>query len=211
MTILALEFSSEQRSVALARDGRVMSDAIESGGVRMTNAFGLIRRVLEEAKISRHEVEVIAVGLGPGSYTGIRAAIAVAQGWQLAREVKLLGVSSVEAMAVQAQAKGIFGRVNIVVDAQRGEFYLARWDISSGKREELSALRIASAAEVAGLSNGPADASCIGPAAGISLYPEAPTLALLATGRTDFISGDRMEPVYLRQTSFVKASAGRVI
>jgi len=65
---------------------------------------------------------VIAVGLGPGSYTGVRAAIALAQGWQLAREIKLLGVSSVEAIAVQAQAEKIFGRVNVVMDAQRNEF-----------------------------------------------------------------------------------------
>ena len=47
----------------------------------------------------REAIEAIAVGLGPGSYTGIRAAIALAQGWQLAREVKTLGVSSVAAMA----------------------------------------------------------------------------------------------------------------
>ncbi len=209
MTILALEFSSDQRSVALARDGQVLASAMESGGVRMTNAFGLIGNVLAEAKISRRDVQVIAVGLGPGSYTGIRAAIAVAQGWQLAREVKLLGLSSAEAMAAQAQARGIFGQVNVVVDAQRGEFYLAKWDISSGKREELSALRIASAAEVAGLDQ--KGELCVGPAAKITLHPEAATLTMLADGRTDFISGDRMEPVYLRQTSFVKASAGRMV
>ena len=75
---------------------------------------------------------MIAVGLGPGSYTGIRAAIAMAQGWQLARGVKLLGVSSAEALAAQAQAENIFGRVNLVIDAQRGEFYLATWEISGG-------------------------------------------------------------------------------
>jgi len=209
MTILALEFSSNQRSVALAREGTVLSAAVENGGVRMTNAFGLIAKVLEEAKISRQEVEVIAIGLGPGSYTGIRAAIAVAQGWQLAREVKLLGLSSVEAMVVQAQAKGILGRVNVVVDAQRGEFYLGRWNISAEKLEELSALRIAPAAELAEL--GKNGEQCIGPAAKIILYPEAATLTTLAKGRTDFISGDSMEPVYLRQTSFVKASGGRMV
>ena len=52
----------------------------------------MIESALAEAKIEREQIEVIAVGLGPGSYTGIRAAISVAQGWQLARGVKLLGV-----------------------------------------------------------------------------------------------------------------------
>jgi tRNA threonylcarbamoyladenosine biosynthesis protein TsaB len=120
MTILAFEFSSEQRSVALARDGIVLSGAMEAGGYRVTNAFGLIEKVLATAKMSRAEIEAIAVGLGPGSYTGIRAAIAIAQGWQLATGVKLLGVSSAEALAAQAQAAKIFGRVNVVIDAQRG-------------------------------------------------------------------------------------------
>ncbi len=142
MTILALEFSSEQRSVAVARDGIVLAEAVEGGGGRTTNAFGLIERVLAQSGILREEIEVIAVGLGPGSYTGIRAAIAVAQGWQLARGVKLLGVSSAECLAAQAQARKIFGRVNVMLDAQRGEFYLATWEISGAQREEISPLQI---------------------------------------------------------------------
>src|SRR5580704_17317350 len=124
MTILALEFSSPQRSVAVLRmgDTPVVAEAIEAGG-RNTTAFGMIEKVLAEAKIEREEIEFISVGLGPGSYTGIRAAIAIAQGWQLARGVKLLGVSSVEAIAMQAHAEKIYGRLNVVVDAQRSEYY----------------------------------------------------------------------------------------
>src|SRR5271154_6572568 len=118
MTILALEFSSLQRSVAVARAGCVLSEAGETGG-RGTNVFGMIEEALADAKVGREEIEVIAVGLGPGSYTGIRSAIALAQGWQLARSVKLLGVSSVEGLAIQAQVEKIFGRVNVVIDAQR--------------------------------------------------------------------------------------------
>ena len=91
---MALEFSSEQRSAAVARDGIVLSEAVERDGGRVTNAFGLIEKALAAAKISREEIEAIAVGLGPGSYTGIRAAIAVAQGWQLARGIKLLGAAA---------------------------------------------------------------------------------------------------------------------
>ena len=67
--------------------------------------------------MNRWLMGLIAVGLGPGSYTGIRAAIAVAQGWQLARGIKLLGINSVECLAAQAQAGKIFGRVNVVIDA----------------------------------------------------------------------------------------------
>src|SRR5471030_1989221 len=143
MMILALEFSSGQRSVAVARGGNVLAEAVETGG-RNTAAFGMIEKVLAEAKISREYVDALCIGLGPGSYTGIRAAISIAQGWQLAKEIKLLGMSSVEAMVAQAQAEKIFGRVSVVVDAQRGEFYLAAFEISADGWKELEPLKILS-------------------------------------------------------------------
>src|ERR1700733_9056448 len=108
MIILALEFSSEQRSVAIARNGIVLGEAMEMGG-RNTAALAMIEKVLAQAKMEREEIEAIAVGLGPGSYTGVRSAIALVQGWQLARGIKMTGVSSVEAIAAGAQAEKIFG------------------------------------------------------------------------------------------------------
>ena len=202
--ILAFEFSSARRSVALARGGIVLSEAMESGGYRVTNAFGLTEKVLADAKILREEVEVIAVGIGPGSYTGIRAAIAIAQGWQLAREVKLLGISSAEVLAAQAQAEKLFGRVNVVIDAQRGEFYLTTWEISELAHKEISQLKIVSAAEIKALKS--AGAICVGPEMEQVLFPNAAVLAQLAVARTDFLAGERLEPIYLRETTFVKAA-----
>jgi tRNA threonylcarbamoyl adenosine modification protein YeaZ len=213
MTILALEFASPQRSVAIARDGIVLSEASEFGG-RNTAAFGMIEKVLAEAKIEREEIEVIAVGLGPGSYTGIRAAIALAQGWQLARETKLLGVSSVAAIVAQAQADKIFGRVNVLIDAQRNEFYLATWQISASGCAEIEPLKIVTLAEIKLRAD--ANEILTGPEATrwfpgeINLFPRAAMLAKLAAGRNDFLPGEKLEPVYLRETSFVKAPAHRI-
>jgi tRNA threonylcarbamoyladenosine biosynthesis protein TsaB len=204
MTILAFEFSSAQRSVALARGGIVLSEAVESGGYRVTNAFGLTEQVLAAANVLREEVEVISVGIGPGSYTGIRAAIALAQGWQLARGIKLLGVSSAECLAAQAQAEKIFGRVNVVVDAQRGEFYLAGWEISEFERTEISPLKIVAAAEMAALKS--AGAICVGPDAKKILFPSAAMVSRLAAHRSDFVAGEKLVPIYLRETAFVKAA-----
>jgi tRNA threonylcarbamoyladenosine biosynthesis protein TsaB len=207
MTILALEFSSEQRSVALARVGEVLASAVETGDPRVTKAFGLIEKVLAQAKVARSEIELIAVGLGPGSYTGIRAAIALAQGWQLARGVKLAGVSSVEAVVARAQAEQIFSRVNVVVDAQREEFYLAEWDISAEKREEISGLRIIPAGELRErIRRGE---QCLGPAAEKVLFPDAASVARLAAGQAHLAPGAVLEPIYLRETSFVKVLTGR--
>jgi tRNA threonylcarbamoyladenosine biosynthesis protein TsaB len=208
MTILALEFSSPQRSVAIARGGNVLAEASETGG-RNTAAFGMIEKVLAEAKVGREQIEVIAVGLGPGSYTGIRSAIAIAQGWQLGREIKLLGISSVEAIAAQAQAEKIFGRVNVVVDAQRGEFYLAAFEVSADGRREIEMLKISSLAEIQ--SRADAGEILAGPEVakwfpnGRTIFPRAAALAKLAASRNDFVAGEKLEPVYLRETNFVKS------
>src|SRR5438093_12137718 len=130
MKILALEFSTDHRSVAVVEDDQVRGRARETG-TRERRALGLVESALREAGLEREQVECLAVGLGPGSYSGIRSAIALAQGWQLARGTKLIGISSVEGLAAQAQRERIFGRVNIVIDAQRNEFYLASYEIGA--------------------------------------------------------------------------------
>ena len=201
MTILALEFSSEQRSVAVVRDGVMLGGAEETGG-RAMNAFGMIARALAGANLRREEIEAITVGLGPGSYTGIRAAIAIAQGWQLARPIKLTGISSVEAIAARARAGKIFGQVNVVMDAQRSEFYLATWNISENECREISPLKIVAAAEVEARKR--AGEICVGPATGMILFPTAAMVACLAEKRTDSTSDEKLEPIYLRVTNFVK-------
>src|SRR2546423_15576836 len=140
MKILALEFSSPQRSVAvLARThtSEQLREMLETGS-RGSRAVSMIDEVLHAQRVEREEIECIAVGLGPGSYTGIRAAIALAQGWQLARPVKLLGISSVEAIAAQAQADGLTGLIHIVIDAQRNELYWAAYELNETNRREVA-------------------------------------------------------------------------
>jgi tRNA threonylcarbamoyladenosine biosynthesis protein TsaB len=207
--ILALEFSSARRSVALARDGQPMAEAAETTGGRGTDALGLIARVLAETGVARTAVEGLAIGLGPGSYTGIRAAIAVAQGWQLARGAKLIGVGSVESLAAQAQAERLFGRVHLAVDAQRGEFYVALWEITAHDRTEISPLKIVPATEIA--ARQAAGDIYAGPEMVRALFPSAARTAALAAQRGEFVAGEKLEPVYLREASFVKAPPGRAI
>jgi tRNA threonylcarbamoyl adenosine modification protein YeaZ len=217
MKILALEFSSPQRSAAVvhrAGDGgpHRLSETIETG-TRLTNAFGLIEEALRQAQLDREQVECLAVGLGPGSYNGIRLAIALAQGWQLARPVKLLGVSSVECLAAQAQADGIFGHIEIVIDAQRSEVYLAGYELSPQARLETQPLRLASLAQAEECHQ--KGSTLIGPEvtrwfpAGRILWPRAAILGRLASGRENFVSAEQMAPIYLRETQFVKAPPPR--
>ncbi len=213
MNILALEFSSPRRSVAVAA-GQTAFEAIEVA-VRNTAALGMMTKVLADAGLEREQIGCLAIGLGPGSYHGIRAAIALGQGWQLATGVKLLGISSTEGIAAQAQAEGFSGTASVVVDAQRGEFYLARYEISPLTCREIEPLRIVTLAEAQ--AREAAGEVLIGPevtrwfAAGKIVSSHAATLARLAATRGDFIAGEKLEPIYLRETAFVKAPPLRVI
>src|ERR1041384_2925534 len=100
MKILALEFSSPQRSVAVLSDGaKRVSEVIDTAPGHSMKPLGMVETAWQEAGLEREQIECLAVGLGPGSYTGIRAAIALAQGWQLARGVELLGVGRAAATA----------------------------------------------------------------------------------------------------------------
>ena len=214
MKILAVEFSSERRSVAIVADGVVLGQAAEVGG-RITRALTLTERALAEAKLEREDIECIAVGLGPGSYTGIRAGISLAQGWQVARDVKLLGLGVIEVLAAQAQARKLSGRVNFLIDAQRNEFYFAAFDLTASERHVIEPLRLVTFDEArAQVQTG---ALVVWPElspkfpGSHAFHPDAAMLGQLAASRRDFTPGETLEPIYLRETSFVKAPPARVI
>lgn len=213
MKILALEFSAPQRSVAFINDDKVFE--VVEASARNTDALGMIEKVLRAAPVEREQVECLVVGLGPGSYHGIRAAIALAQGWQLANGVKILGLSSANGVAAQAQAEGFGGTARVVIDAQRDEFYSALYEISPNHLREIEPLRIATMAEMRAFET--AGEIIIGPEvcqwfkSGKIIFPHAATLGKLAASRTDFVSGEKLEPIYLRATAFVKAPPLRVI
>jgi tRNA threonylcarbamoyl adenosine modification protein YeaZ len=211
MKILAFEFSSTQRSVAVAMaDGKIVS-AASAIPERTTRAFALIEEAFAKSGIDRTEIDCIAVGLGPGSYTGVRIGISIAQGWQLARGVKLLGLSSIEAAAERARLNGLKGHVTCVVDAQRQEFYVAVYDLSVAPARPIQSLHIETLAQVKERAAG--GELLIGPEQSLPrnhlIFPDAATLAIVAAGRSDFLPGDKLEPIYLRETAFVKAPPPR--
>jgi tRNA threonylcarbamoyl adenosine modification protein YeaZ len=211
MKILALEFSPPERSVAVI-DGEVRSFVGEPN--QGSAAFSSISRALDEAQLKPPDIECIAVGLGPGSYAGIRTAISIAQGWQLARGVKLLGVNSAEAIACRAQRAGLFGVVNLVFDAQRDEVYSIRYDIDPNNTRLLGdfelltlaqeVLRVDAGEIFIKADNGPWQAG-----KHQSLFADAREVGLLAARSQNFRSGCQLEPIYLRKAEFVKAPPAR--
>lgn len=210
MKILALEFSSPLRSVALAVNGAVVASAQERGE-RGANPLALIDSVLRTGGMGRREIECLAVGLGPGSYAGIRIAIAIAQGWEMAGAVKLSGHSSAESVAAQAaESRAAF---SIGVDAQRGELFVADYTVEAGGPRLMTPFRCLLEAEWRQLAKVTplyrpdvleAPDACM-----IPLPPTAATLALMAAHQPHFVPGHTLEPVYLRPADFVKAPPAR--
>ncbi len=241
MKILALEFSSPQRSVAVVSSVRrdelpgspsrreqvkngtrvtrpsevSVSEVVETATNNPMKPLSMVETVLKQAGLEREQIEGLAIGLGPGSYTGIRVAIALAQGWQLARRVKLPRLNSVECIAAQAQADGFTGKACVVIDAQRDEFYVAGYDVEVGECHEVWPLRLAKLPEVR--ERGNTGETLIGPEVtrwfphGRVIFPRAATLGRLAMTRGEFVPGEKLEPIYLRETAFVKAPPPRVL
>jgi tRNA threonylcarbamoyl adenosine modification protein YeaZ len=221
MKILALEFSSPQRSAAVvqasgsAQTAPTSSREVVDTAPRSAKALGLVEEALRAAQVDRAQIDCLAIGVGPGSYSGIRSAIALAQGWQLAGGVDLLGVSSAECVAAQAQSEGVLGRVHVVIDAQRNEFYLATYELDAAAWRETEPLQLATLAEVRARAQ--TGGTLLGPEVvkwfsdGRVVFPRAATLARLALRRTDFAPGEKIEPIYLRATQFVKAPPPRII
>lgn len=215
MTTLGLEFSTDHRGAAVwVAEGT--STAVRTGTAvqttgRATPAFALIKSALDQAQATRHDVHRIVIGLGPGSATGIRTAIALARGWQLGTPLEIVGMSSLESLAGRLQFEGRRGVVHLAVDAQRREFHLAEYELLAESIREFAPLRLVGTPELQRLLD--AGASVFGPGLSAVLdrahdaFPDALTLARLGAMRPPAAPEAALDAIHLRQPSYVKAAA----
>jgi tRNA threonylcarbamoyladenosine biosynthesis protein TsaB len=209
--ILGIETSSVRGSVALIEADRTLAVAAhQRENAHEQSIQPLIDRVLAEAGWSAGSLDRVAVGTGPGSFTGLRVGIALAQGISEGLEIPLIGVPCLEAMARAAPAQLPGPRVAIL-DARRGELFLAAY-ASDG--QELLAPQIVENAAAAErlLGTLPGVALMLGrdwpPLVSERLHhrseecdlPHARWTALLAAGRAP---GPSVVPLYLRPPTAV--------
>lgn len=90
--------------------------------------FGMVEEVLADAGWIPSDVQLLAVGVGPGSFTGVRVGMAAAKGIGFALSIPLLGVGSLEAMAHAARRRLGPGPVVALIDAKKGEVFVACHD-----------------------------------------------------------------------------------
>lgn len=129
MKILAIETSTEYCSVALWQDG-VVSERCELVGQKHSEVLmEMLDALLKEAGVKVKQVDGIAFGKGPGSFTGVRIACGVTQGLALGAEVEVVGVCTLEALA-EASGKD---KVIAALDARMSELYLAAYERRDGE------------------------------------------------------------------------------
>jgi tRNA threonylcarbamoyladenosine biosynthesis protein TsaB len=131
MYILGLETSTSQSSVAIVDQERVVASA-SLGVPRRHGEFvaPAIRFCLDQAGITAERITGVAVGLGPGLFTGLRVGIATAQTFAAARELPVVGMSSLDVLAFQARY--VPRMICAVIDARRKELYWAMYRSSPG-------------------------------------------------------------------------------
>jgi tRNA threonylcarbamoyladenosine biosynthesis protein TsaB len=119
MKILALETATDPGSVALWLDGRLVARDCPR---ELSNSEALLpaaAAMLKTEGLGFSSLDGIAFGMGPGSFTGLRVSCGVAQGLAVALEKPLLGIGTLDAMALAAGG----GRVIVTLDARMGEVY----------------------------------------------------------------------------------------
>ena len=138
MTILAFDTATRATTVALSGVGDVVFTArhdplpAERPG-HATRLLPLIARVLERAGVGWDGVERIAVGVGPGTFTGLRIGIATARALARARGIPLVAVSTLQSLALAGpRTDSVPSGLDVVLpvlDARRGEVFAASWRI----------------------------------------------------------------------------------
>lgn len=137
MLVLALDTTSRSGSTAVARDGHVLMEAAsDPSRSQATRLPAELQAVLAQAGVTLGDIDLFAVAVGPGSFTGLRVGIATMQGLAFAEEKPLIGVSALDALALVTQPEVGQGDVLLPtatwIDAWRGEVYAAVYD---GTRE----------------------------------------------------------------------------
>ena len=127
--ILNIETATKNCSVSLSTDKQLL-DVLEYAGENYSHAEKLhvfIKQILDQNQLKTHDLDAIAVSMGPGSYTGLRIGVSAAKGLSYALKIPLIAVSTLEILARKIQTDNAY--IIPVIDARRMEVYSAVYDM----------------------------------------------------------------------------------
>lgn len=127
MNLLAFDCSTERLSIAVQRGARVVRYQGAGGRASSATLIPTILRLMAEAGLALRELDALAFGRGPGSFTGLRSACSVAQGLAFGAGVPVLPVDTLLLVAEEARAQRGVDRVLALLDARMDQVYAAPW------------------------------------------------------------------------------------
>ena len=223
--ILVFDTSSAWCSAALSVNGTLYAAAEMQPRKHAQLLMPMIDDLCQQAGIKPAEIDGIAFGKGPGSFTGLRIAVSVAQGLSLATGAKLFGISSLQALAWQGMQQFGSSRIIAMMNAHMGEvFYAAYQRLNDSVIETVidDALSKPEHVDLAAISSDlDASVSWLGAGDGFQFEAELPAQvkqlaqieqnvfplaesmmyhALLAWNNNEFTAPELQQPVYLRDT-----------
>lgn len=132
MYLLAMDTATRMMGVALLLDGKLKGEFVTN--LERNHSVALmpaVQGLLRELSVSPRELDAIAVGQGPGSYTGVRIGVATAKAMAWALQIPLVGISTLQAMAMDS---GLYrGWVCPLIDARRGRAYTGLYRLEQGR------------------------------------------------------------------------------
>lgn len=127
MKVLGIETSTRVGTLAFVEDARVCAEETISDNLRHAGSFEkIIQKVLQKADANLSEVDAIAVGLGPGSFTGVRVGLTIAKGLSLSLKKPLWGVGTLEALVYQNSLT--YPKICPIISGEGSEVYGALFE-----------------------------------------------------------------------------------
>ena len=189
----------------------------------------MVSEVLAQADINANDIDAVAVGQGPGSFTGLRIGVGVAQGIAYGANVPMVGISSLDALAYQAASQG---RVIAGIDARMGEVYWCEYIKNSDGVERIGELTVSPPNAILSSSSSDSPLQLVGNAwaeyqgqfdstlmqkaliDNTQTYPMADSLLQLAQyayQRNELISAVDFAPEYVRNDVAKKSSKSSIL
>ena len=220
MTLLALDTATSQVSVAFGRDGRVLGEVRIDGGRRHAEQLApAISYLATELGIDVRTLSGVAVGIGPGLYTGLRVGVTTARTMAQSLDIPIIGIPSLDLVAHPWRTT--MRRVVAVLDARRREVFSAQYrpvpgglrrdgDYAVGSPSVLATEMLARGEDVLLVGDGAlvyADSfsgldrvEVVGPAAAAPRATALVELACVRLARGEFTTPDDVVPLYLRHS-----------
>jgi tRNA threonylcarbamoyladenosine biosynthesis protein TsaB len=136
-TILTIDTSSTNCAVGLQRGDVLLERVSEAQRQSAQRVLPMISELLLDAKIQLSDIDIIAVVAGPGSFTGVRIGVAVAQGLSMSAAIPVVPLSSLALLAIAIVSQSTIDRVLVSEEAREGELYFAVYQGSDRQGVEL--------------------------------------------------------------------------